>query len=224
MLMERAKQTSESIELGVLLALVGGFMDAYSFIGRGEVFSNAQTGNILLTAVHLSQGDFMAMFRYMFPVVAFALGIMLSDFIHARLSSRLHWRQTALLFEIAVMAAVGTMTSEQNIPANCLLSLACGTQVETFRKIHGKGIATTMCIGNLRSALHNVDDYIINHNRGFLRAGVMYFGAIGCFMVGAVGGNWFIERAGLHAIWACIPLLAAAFLIMFSDREHPAER
>ena len=223
MQVKRAKQASESIELGILLALVGGFMDAYSYIGRDHVFSNAQTGNILLTAVHISQGEFSEAARYLLPVVAFAVGIMLSDFIHARFTSRLHWRQAALLFEIAVMAVVAALPAANNIEANCLLSLACGTQVETFRKIHGKGVATTMCIGNLRSALHNVDDYIINHNKGFLHNGVLYFGAIACFMLGAVLGNWTIASVGLVAIWACIPLLAAAFLIMFIDREHSIE-
>lgn len=220
MQLERAKQTSESIELGILLALVGGFMDAYSYIGRDHVFSNAQTGNILLTAVHLSQGDFPVAARYLLSVLAFAAGIMLSDFIHARFVSRLHWRQAALLFEVVVMAVVAFIPAAYNVGANCLLSLACGTQVETFRKIHGKGMATTMCIGNLRNALHNVDDYIINHDRGFLYNGGLYFGAIGCFMVGAVLGNWCIDVLGLHAILVCTPLLAAAFLIMFIDREH----
>ena len=30
--MQRAKQISESIELGIILALAGGFMDVYSYI------------------------------------------------------------------------------------------------------------------------------------------------------------------------------------------------
>ncbi|MBC8862671.1 DUF1275 domain-containing protein, partial [Escherichia coli] len=46
--MARSRQISESIGLGLLLALAGGFMDAYSYIERGQVFANAQTGNILL--------------------------------------------------------------------------------------------------------------------------------------------------------------------------------
>ena len=46
--MSKAKQTSESIELGILLALSGGIMDAYSYMARGKVFANAQTGNMLL--------------------------------------------------------------------------------------------------------------------------------------------------------------------------------
>ena len=35
--MQRAKQISESIELGIILALAGGFMDVYSYIGRDHV-------------------------------------------------------------------------------------------------------------------------------------------------------------------------------------------
>ncbi|MEE0612388.1 MAG: YoaK family protein, partial [Collinsella stercoris] len=63
--MQRAKQVSESIELGIILALVGGFMDVYSYVGRDGVFANAQTGNILLVGVHLSEGDPSLAMRYL---------------------------------------------------------------------------------------------------------------------------------------------------------------
>ena len=78
------------------------------------------------------------------------------------------------------------------------------------RKIYGKGIATTMCIGNLRSGLQNVDDYIITHNQGFLENSMLYFGVILCFVLGAVLGNWCIERLGLHAIAVAAALLTLA--------------
>ncbi len=219
--MQRAKQISESIELGAILALAGGFMDAYSYIGRGGVFANAQTGNILLVGIHLSLGEFSQAARFLFPVLSFALGIMLSDLIHERFSSLFHWRQVTVLLEALILFAVSFIAADLNLLANCLTSFACGMQVESFRKIHGKGIATTMCIGNLRSALQNVDDYIITHNRGFLENGALYFGVILCFVMGAVLGNWCIERLGLHAIAVASALLAVSFAIMFIDREHP---
>ena len=164
--MQRAKQISESIELGIILALAGGFMDVYSYIGRDHVFANAQTGNILLVGVSFIPGG------------------------------------------------------NFNLLANCLTSFACGMQVESFRKIHGHGIAPTMCIGNLRNALQNVDDYIITHRRGFLENGLLYFGVIFIFVFGAVLGNWCIERMGLHAIVVASLLLFVAFAIMFIDRER----
>ena len=53
--MRRSRQMSESIELGIVLALAGGFMDAYSYMCRDEVFANAQTGNMLLLGINLSE-------------------------------------------------------------------------------------------------------------------------------------------------------------------------
>ena len=79
--MNKKVQISESIELGILLALSGGFMDAYSYIGRGEVFANAQTGNMLLLGVHLSEGNIPAAIRYLCPVLAFTFGIALADIV-----------------------------------------------------------------------------------------------------------------------------------------------
>ena len=49
--------TSESVELGILLAIVGGFLDAYTFVGRGGVFANAQTGNVVLMGIEAAKGE-----------------------------------------------------------------------------------------------------------------------------------------------------------------------
>lgn len=221
--MQRAKQVSESIELGIILALVGGFMDVYSYVGRDGVFANAQTGNILLVGVHLSEGDPSLAMRYLLPVLCFSVGIMVSDLVHERFASVMHWRQLTVLVEAVILLGVGLLPPEHNMLANGLTSLACGMQVESFRKIHGRGIATTMCIGNLRGALQNVDDYIITHQRGFLMNGVLYFGVIAMFVCGAVLGNWCLERFGLSAIGICSLLLLAAFFMMFTDREAAGE-
>ena len=67
--MKKAHQISESIELGILLSLSGGFMDAYSYMARGKVFANAQTGNMLLLGIYLSQGQYMKSFYYFLPVL-----------------------------------------------------------------------------------------------------------------------------------------------------------
>ena len=47
----RLKKASESYIVGVLLAIAGGFLDVYTYISRGGVFANAQTGNIVLLGI-----------------------------------------------------------------------------------------------------------------------------------------------------------------------------
>lgn len=104
--MKQTKQMSESMRLGMLLVMSGGFMDAYSYIQRDQVFANAQTGNMLLFGVNLSEGDVNTALRYLFPVLAFAAGIALAELIHVRTSELLHWRQSAVLTEAVILILV----------------------------------------------------------------------------------------------------------------------
>lgn len=195
-------------------------MDAYSYIQRGEVFANAQTGNILLFGIHLSEGDFKAAGQYFLPVLAFTAGIALSDVIHIRDAKwSLHWRQISVFAEAVILLAVAFIPLHMNFAANALTSFACGIQVESFRKIHGKGISTTMCIGNLRSATQNLCDYLESKEQKYLRNSMLYFGTIFCFAIGAVLGNFAIGFFGRYAIIACAILEFLAFALMFVDRE-----
>lgn len=95
--MSKAKQTSESIELGILLALSGGIMDADSYMARGKVFANAQTGNMLLFGIYLSGGRWNMALHYFFPILAFTAGIRLADIVRTKGSTKLHWRQLSVL-------------------------------------------------------------------------------------------------------------------------------
>ena len=54
------KQMSEAFINSALLALSGGFQDAYTYNTRNEVFSNAQTGNVVLMSQHCMTGDWKA--------------------------------------------------------------------------------------------------------------------------------------------------------------------
>ena len=53
-LLKHALQMSDSVEVAVFLAFSGGVMDAYSYLVRGGVFANAQTGNLLLLGINLT--------------------------------------------------------------------------------------------------------------------------------------------------------------------------
>lgn len=66
---------SESFPVGVLLAISGGLMDAYSYLYRGHVFANAQTGNVLMFSIHLSKGEWMSSLHYALPIIAFLSGV-----------------------------------------------------------------------------------------------------------------------------------------------------
>ena len=67
------RQMSEAFITSVFLAMSGGFQDAYTYFTRDEVFSNAQTGNVVLMSQNFMTGQWGEGLRYLFPV---AVGFM----------------------------------------------------------------------------------------------------------------------------------------------------
>ena len=214
-------QMSEAFITSVFLALSGGFQDAYTYFTRNEVFSNAQTGNIVLMSTHLMMGEWMDVLRYLCPLLAFAGGVFFAERIHMlfKYAKRLHWRQGILLMEIIILFAVGFMPARLDLLATALVSFACAMQVQTFRKVSGYSYASTMCIGNLRSGTEAFTSYLHTHDTEKLKKALYYFGIILFFGLGAgIGGNLSI-RYGFHIIWVSSGLLLLSFLLMFIEKK-----
>ena len=210
--------------MAVFLALSGGLMDAYSYLARGRVFANAQTGNMLLLGINIADGNWGNTLKYAMPVAFFALGIAVAQGVRAHTNERFaHWRQLCLVGEMALLVAVALVPDSLNLLANSLTSLACGIQVQAFRKLHGRGIATTMCIGNLRAGTQELVGWCESRDperrRDFREGTILHYGVIVCFVLGAVLGSRLIRLLGLRAIVASPVLLLAALAIMFWDRE-----
>lgn len=219
----KEKQMSESMRTGVLLALAGGAMDAHSYLFRGNVFSNAQTGNVLLFGVHAAQGEFSLALAHLWPILAFMVGIFLADYIRNRWSfSRLHWRQWALAVEMVLLLIVSNMPNAWDPLANALLSLACGIQVESFRSIHGQAAATTMLIGNLRSFTAATETFLRARSRDALRKMALYSGLIFSFVLGAIVESWLIDRIGAPSILFCLVLLGIVFCLLSDTHKQAA--
>lgn len=213
-------QTSETFLLSAILALSGGFQDAYTYNVRNGVFSNAQTGNVVLMSQHLMEGNWMRALHYLFPVLAFAFGVLVAERIgHTYKNARkIHWRQIVVLIEILILLAVGFMPQKFNMAATMLVSFACAMQVQTFRKVSGYSYASTMCIGNLRSGTEAFTGYLQTHDTEKLKKALYYFGIILFFGLGAgIGGNLSI-RFGYHMIWVSSGLLLISFLLMFVEK------
>lgn len=214
-------QTSETFLLSAILALSGGFQDAYTYNVRDEVFSNAQTGNIVLMSQHLMEGDWMTALHYLFPLLAFALGVFVAEQIGHRYktSTRLHWRQIVVAIEFVLLLLVGFIPTQYNIIATALVSFACSMQVQTFRKVHGYGYASTMCIGNLRSGTESLSIYLRDKRPEALRKALHYYGIICVFALGAGAGGICSLHIGLRAIWISSLLLCIAFGMMQKERR-----
>lgn len=215
-------QMSESMLLAFFLTMAGGFQDAYSYNCRGEVFANAQTGNIVLLGQNLSQGNLGQVIHYLIPLSAFLLGVYLTERIQGKYKNyrQIHWRQIVLLAEIVMILIVGCMPQSVNISANALLSFACAMQVNSFRKFRGMACATTMCIGNMRSATAALCRYHQTKNPEMKKQSIHYFLIVFIFAVGAAVGALFCRILEEKAIWMAAGLLLIGFILMFVREEN----
>ena len=140
-------QTSEAFINSAFLAVSGGFQDAYTYFTRDGVFSNAQTGNVVLMSERFMNGEVKAGLHYLIPLTAFFLGVLLAERIQEkfRYARRLHWRQGILLVEIILLFLVGFIPGNLNVLATTLVSFSCALQVQTFRKVEGNAYASHAC-------------------------------------------------------------------------------
>ena len=215
-------QMSEAFITSVFLALSGGFQDAYTYFTRDEVFSNAQTGNVVLMSQHFMLGEWQRGLHYLIPLLAFAGGVFFADCVQGKFkyANRLHWRQGILLLEILILFGVGFIPQDYNMLATTLVSFSCAMQVQSFRKVGGYSYASTMCIGNLRSGTAALSAYMRDRRPEQIRQAMYYFGIILFFAVGAgIGGNLSM-RLGFKAIWFSSAVLAVSFLLMFIEEKE----
>lgn len=217
---EKRLQTSESLFLAALLAIVGGFLDAYSYLLRGGVFANAQTGNIALLGVYIQKRDLSVVIHYLVPILAFAAGVVLVEIMKKvfKNQSKIHWRQRIVILEAVLLAAVGLIPlGRMDVIANVLISFVCAVQVQTFRKVHGNAFASTMCTGNLRSGTESMFRYIQTKDRTFFAKGLKYYSVIVFFIVGAVIGGLMTDMAGQESVFLCSIVLLLSGMIMVRE-------
>ena len=214
---ETTIQRSESLAAAALLALAGGLLDAYTYLCRGGVFANAQTGNMVLLAIRAAEGDWQGTGHYLVPVAAFAAGVLVTESLKERTPATrlLHWRQAVLAVEMAVLAAAACIPLGAGDGAvNVLVSLVCAMQVEAFRKVRGHAFASTMCTGNLRSGTEAFWHVLRKQDRTALETSCCYFAVIGCFIAGAALGGLLLPRMGRWTALAAVILQMGAFLWM----------
>lgn len=220
---DRTVQMSEAYSLGALLTVGGGFLDAYTYFTRGGVFSNAQTGNLVLLAIRLAEGDLTALPRYLPPILAFALGVVAAELVRDRYraSHALHWRQAVVALEALILLATAFLPQGPwDAAVNAAVSFVCAMQVEAFRKIRGNALATTMCTGNLRSGTELLYHGLRDRDPAALRRSLQYYGIILCFLAGGALGVWATDLLAERAILLCCALLLVIFLAMFRAPEE----
>ncbi|MBS4784746.1 MAG: DUF1275 domain-containing protein [Clostridiales bacterium] len=216
-----ADEVSEALHFGILLTIIGGFLETYSYVGRGHVFANGQTANMAKFGMNLAAGDFPEAVKYLIPIVCFAVGVYLAEVIHTLFQRRrlLHWKQAVLLLEGGLTLLTAALPGGAgDTAANVVIAIICGLQVEAFRKLHSYAYTTTMCTGNLRSATEAFYRFFALRQPEEGGKAAHYYGIILIFIFSAVLGGLFTDRFGHPAILFCLLPIGLCFLLLHRAR------
>lgn len=225
--MKRDVQRELTLRLGfgMLITMVGGMMDAYSYVVRGQVFATGQTGNFVLAAVRLVQGEYVPMLQAMVPIASFWIGVFLSQHLLHRVLGEdpVRWRRNVLLLEIGLLFLVGWIPAEApHIYANSMISLTAAMQFCCFRNFgENAAYATVFCTGNMRSCAEMYYQGLVLRDRESLKKANGYGGILLSFFAGACAGAFLGGVLREKSIWcACGLLCAAVGALVWEKRQR----
>ncbi len=209
--------TAESVGLGMLLAAVGGFLDAYTFISRNGVFATSQTGNLVLLGVKMAQGQWVQGVRHIPPIIAFVAGVFASQvFKQPRITQILpDPTRTVLLVEMIVLTVVGELPkSVSNMVVTVMIAFVSSVQISSFRKLLKWQYNSAMVTGNLRTAAEAAYIAFFSHDRQAAKQSFNFFSIIFSFLAGALLGTISTLYLGTKAIWITSGILIIALVVL----------
>jgi uncharacterized membrane protein YoaK (UPF0700 family) len=217
--------SSNSAILGMLLAIVGGFLDAYTFVSRDGVFANAQSGNMVIFAVKVVNQEWDSALRFLSPILAFIVGVFISEVVKKpRLREVLYsYRRSILILECIILFIVGMLPeSVPNIMVILCISFVSSLQISTFNKVEDWAYNSTMTTGNLRTAAESAYALFIEHNqeektkKQFKDFSLIILS----FIFGALAGTFFTLYLGNISIWIAGGVLFIALVFYHRDKGY----
>ncbi len=203
--------------LPVLLSAAGGFLDSFGWIIYGHVFTNAQTGNIILFGVYSAQGDWPQALRHVPPMLAFFPGVfaalLLGDWTAS--SGKLRAPVISLAIEIAVLLVLAALPG--GVPRGLLvfmLAFVASLQSCCFDRVGTWSYNSVVTTGNLRTLGIAAYKGIFPHRDPIAAREALLFAAIcASFAAGAILGGIVTVLVHKLAIAMPIALLGCAMLV-----------
>ena len=199
------------------LIAVGGFWGAYTYLLRGGVFCNAQTGNVLLMGLALGAAEWKEAVYYLIPISAYTLGAFVSEILPNPIKHRLaiRWDTLLILIEAAAVLVIGLIPASAPVQiAQVMINFLASMQYNTFRQAQGVAVATTFVTNHIRQigvglakAFHHRHSADKSHRMRLSKHSLMLL----FFAVGIVVGTLFCNLLGERAIWMTILPLGVIF-------------
>jgi uncharacterized membrane protein YoaK (UPF0700 family) len=202
-----------AVGVACLLSLSGGFLDAFTYLGHGQVFANAMSGNVVLLGAMAAIGNWRQALRHIPPLIAFMAGVFMAQAIRlpvGRIAP--HWPALlSLAVEIVVLTVIAFLPRTfPDLWIVLSISFAAALQNSSFTRVRNWPYNSVMTTGNLRRFAEGLFTGTVPRLDPEILEQAWVFGSIiVCFLAGAFIGGLTTDR--LHNAALAIPVMVLCF-------------
>lgn len=218
--------TSTTLRFAVLLTVANAFLDSYTYLARGGVFANTQTGNVIFMAMRLSEGQLAAAAAHLWPILAFIAGVGLAAHLKSGRVDRYlrHPLRWTMLVQATVLAIIGCVPATvPNSFVTIPISFVAAVQIGLFRTVEDLAYMPVATTGNMMRLVEAGYTGFVNHDRAARQASRIYGLLIVFFAVGAIIGAFATRELGVRAVWLPAGLLLFTLALFALDEWRGLE-
>lgn len=211
------------LAIASLFAIVGGFLDAYSYLACGHVFANAQTGNVVLFGVRAAGGDWTSARKTLPPILAYMCGVAVARLLMVRAQKRT-LRATVICQALELLVLLVLVFFGRFVPdfwAVPLIAFSAALQNTSFSNIGPWQFNSAMTTSNLRSAVSGWVQVALGETDPKVWGEAIVGSVILlCFAAGALLGGACTLRLPAYPLLPAVVLAAAGTLLTMRERKR----
>jgi uncharacterized membrane protein YoaK (UPF0700 family) len=216
-----------TLGLAAPLTLAGGFLDAFTYVGHGQVFANAMTGNVIFLGVFAAAGEWDRALRHVAPLAAFFTGVFLAHVLRLPAMRRRLRSQALACLGLEILFLIAGSLLPTSFPDLVLvpgIALVAAMQNSSFDRLESWSYNSVMTTNNLRRCAEGLFTAALRGGDPAALRQARLFGII-ClsFLAGAIAGAFSTARLHNTALWVPIALLSGAFALCLRRSNGAAE-
>ena len=185
-LLPMRKISRHSKRLALFLTFCAGYVDAYTFLVRGNTLVAGQTGNVVFLSVGIVQENVADAEAKILTLLSFMLGVFLLTIYKEKF--RIVKKPILSLFPLGILSIIISFVplSVDNIFIVPPLAFCMGLVTTAFGEVSGIAYNNAFMTGNIKRTMLAFGDYIRTKHRPFLREGIIFVSLLSSFVLGVV--------------------------------------
>ncbi|EGR92370.1 YoaK family protein [Streptococcus oralis] len=180
------KISRQSKRLALFLTFCAGYVDAYTFIVRGNTLVAGQTGNVVFLSVGLIQHNVSDASAKVMTLLSFMMGVFLLTLYKEKL--RIVKKPILSLIPLAVLSIIIGFVplSVDNIYLVPPLAFCMGLVTTAFGEVSGIAYNNAFMTGNIKRTMLAFGDYFRTKHTPFLREALIFVSLLSSFVFGVI--------------------------------------